>query len=180
MCQTFGSFEKKRAPAAYQAASAMAIQKIKLLILCGPTGTGKTHLANSIIMDAIAKDISAKLIRAKDWLDDLKEAIRQDINFNTCDSDILRNATISIPVLAIDELKWRTEFDEETMDDLVTRRLAEERRTVITSNNTVQDLSETFPRITSRASDPRVGNIVWIAAGDYREYLKNQRGHDAD
>lgn len=170
--ETFATFNPKLAKEAYDAALDLTMDKIKLLILCGSCGVGKTHLAHAIVISAIDIHVNAKFIRAKDWLDELKGKIRHDKDHNTCQYDIMRSNTILVPVLAIDELKYRTEYDIDAMDDLITNRLASDKRTIITTNHTIEDLKKTFPRVVSRANDVRYGRIIRINASDYRETAK--------
>lgn len=177
--ETFELFEQNRSMEAFSAAKDLTDGKINLLVLCGDTGAGKTHLAHSIIINTIQNDIAAMLIRAMDWLDDMKSAIRHDIAVKnaggvSCESDTMRSHAIRIPVLAIDELKWRTHYDEEVIDDLITRRMVEEKQTVITSNSTIDELWGTFRRVMSRASDPRFGRAIWIDVPDYRQELQKK------
>ena len=175
--ETFKTFEQRKGTVeALSAAQALRDGKVQLVILTGNCGSGKTHLAHAVVIHALEMGGSAKIIRAADWLDDLKRAIAQDQRSRdndtpTAEADMMREQVNRVPVLAIDELKYRTKFDEETIDNLITRRLVDGLRTIITSNSGPEDLRLVFPRVVSRARDPRYGRCVWSTAGDYREEL---------
>ncbi|MDD5092819.1 MAG: ATP-binding protein [Dehalococcoidia bacterium] len=182
--ETFDTFRKRKGTEEeLEAAQALRDGRVQLVILTGNCGSGKTHLAHAVVIHALEMGGTAMIIRAADWLDDLKSAIKQDIaskdNSNpTTSADIMRNAANRIPVLAIDELKYRTNFDEETIDNLITRRINAGLRTIITSNFGPDDLRKVFPRVVSRSEDPRYGRCVWTTATDYRHELaeKAKRG----
>jgi len=150
-------------------AAALAVRDgtVQLVILCGNCGSGKTHLAHAVVSHALEMGGSALIIRAADWLDDLKAAFGEEDGR----ADGMRALVNRIPVLAIDELKYRTVFDEETIDNLITRRISAGLRTIITSNLGIEDLRLVFPRVVSRARDPRYGRCIWSTATDYREEL---------
>lgn len=168
--ETFDTFDRRRKGVSegLEAAEMLVKGELQLVVLTGNCGAGKTHLAHAVIIEALEMGGSAKIIRAADWLDDLKDAFGDE---DKSMAESMKTEVNRIPVLALDELKYRTKFDEETIDNLITRRLTKGLRTMITSNQSPKDLRMVFPRVISRASDPRFGRCLWMDTTDYRDEL---------
>ena len=171
--QTFDAFKDlPGTKAAYNAAIELANHKsgIQLVTLCGQTGAGKTHLGNAVAIKSINEGVAAWVIVCKVWLKRLKSAIGRDERNKTFESGTMREGIENIPVLILDELKWYSKFDEETMDDIVCNRLRSGLRTLITTNYNGSDINDQFPRIASRSSDDSVGRLIVLReATDYRK-----------
>lgn len=145
---------------------------VRLIIIYGDTGNGKTHLAYASALQCIDNGIAVRVITCPDWLDDVKRAMRR--SNGTCDAMI--ESVQQVPHLVIDELdisKVRqtedSEFEIQTLDRLICRREREAKRTLITTNWNRQHIEEVFPRVLSRASDPQYGRIILNKGADFRK-----------
>ena len=180
MDQTFENFTpRKGTEDAVSAARMLSTGTLLLVLLCGNTGSGKTHLAISCAIESINRNEPVLFIRVQDWLDDLKKAFGRDRNSGNVDieADIIMNRVNEVKFLVMDELKWRdtaSGFDIDAIDKLINHRLARGKATIITSNTSPKDLRDHFPRVISRASDPRNARTVWIQASDYRPEARNE------
>jgi len=139
---------------------------VRLVVIYGPTGNGKTHLAYAAAIHSINKGRAAIVVRALNWLYEYKAMQRKGDG-----SDVsLYCGIIHVPFLILDELEVRTEFDQQTIDEIVCMREAQAKATLITTNYTLDNMEDRkFHRILSRASDPVTGRLVVNQGADYRK-----------
>ena len=134
----------------------------KGLFLTGPRGTGKTHLAVAImryICMAIAHRSVSELqpisgmplfVSAPDLLLEIRDCFQE--NATNSEREIIEKYS-SIPVLVLDDLgaEKSTEWSLQTFYTVIDRRYREMRKTIITSNLSIAELSEKLgDRIASR------------------------------
>jgi DNA replication protein DnaC len=135
-----------------------------LLTLAGPPGVGKSHLADGAAMRLLEREAEVVYRSESDLLGDLQGAMRS----HTLE-DRLR-AYGAVPWLIVDDLGLAATGDwmRGLLDQLVDVRWQGARgrlRTLITSNLKSQDLP---PRIASRLADVDLGQVIQVAAPDYR------------
>lgn len=108
------------------------------LLLAGPVGTGKTHLAVAILKTAITKSIPAAMVSVPELLSELRQAMR------TGEEKFLANKVTSKRFLVLDDLGAErvTDWTREELYLLVNRRYEEELPTVVTTNCTSAQLVE--------------------------------------
>lgn len=137
------SFENYKAdlnPSAYQMAEEYAEQIDKRtgenLILCGITGSGKTHLAVSVLRYAASKfGMEAAFVTGVDLIEMLRA---------NQDDEELVNKYKNVPILVIDDYgrEKLTEWVEKTLFRIFNHRYNEMLPTIITSNLTAKNLQE--------------------------------------
>ena len=134
------------------------------LVLMGPTGTGKTHLACATGADRLEAGDSVFFAVVPDLLDYLRRTYRPD-NPETYDEvfDALRSAGL----LILDDLGAHstTPWAEEKLYQLLSYRYVQTAPTIITTNIKPDDLD---PRLASRIFDHQISQAYELDARDYR------------
>ncbi len=132
-----------------------------ILVLAGPTGVGKTHLALACGWEWFDDGMSVYFARVDDLLDELRrglgdETYHQKLEyFKTCD------------LLVLDDLgaEHSRDWAEEKLDRIIDWRYVNREAMVVTTNARREDLA---PRIASRLADHRASLVVQLDASDYR------------
>jgi len=143
---------------AYQAARAFATDPKGWLILVGPSGGGKTHLAAAIANERVSRGQPAFFISTPDLLDRLRSAFNPDSEIPYDQFfDQVRNA----PLLVLDDLgaQSSTPWAMEKLDQLLNHRFSSELPTVIVTIIPVEQLED---RIRTRLTDPDLCQIYAI------------------
>jgi len=152
---------------AYQAAKEFASEPKGWLILVGPDGCGKTHLAAAIANERLSHGYPAFFITTPDLLDHLRSAyspnseIVYDEFFNQ-----VRNA----PLLVLDDLgaQTATPWAKEKLEQLLNHRFNSELPTVIVTNIPIEQLED---RMRARLTDPNLCRIYEVEEKqDWLEY----------
>ncbi|MCA9528280.1 MAG: ATP-binding protein [Myxococcales bacterium] len=148
------------------------------LLFYGPCGTGKTHLVVAIMRHLITeRGIRTRFVEFFHLLAELKAGFSD----NRSPAELIE-PLVSVPVLALDELgKGRgTEWEQNVLDELLTRRYNAGRTTLFTSNYAprADDAQEGLPervgaRIYSRLQEMAVA--MHMPGDDYRKHLAQQR-----
>ncbi|MFH1085528.1 MAG: ATP-binding protein [Chloroflexota bacterium] len=149
---------------ALQAAHDFSQEPAGWLVLRGPYGCGKTHLAAAIANDCVERGIPVLFVVVPDLLDHLRATyapespVTYDERF-----DQVRN----VRVLILDDLGAQnaTPWAMEKLYQIINYRYNAALPTVITTNLHLADLD---PRLGSRLRDASVVNTVTIYAGDFR------------
>ena len=152
---------------AYQAAKEFASEPKGWLILVGPDGCGKTHLAAAIANERLSHGYPVFFITTPDLLDHLRSAyspnseIVYDEFFNQ-----VRNA----PLLVLDDLgaQTATPWAKEKLEQLLNHRFNSELPTVIVTNIPIEQLED---RMRARLTDPNLCRIYEVEEKqDWLEY----------
>jgi DNA replication protein DnaC len=143
------------------------VERNEPVLIVGPTGTGKSHLAQALGHRACRAGFTALYIAANELLRQLRTA-RAD---NTYDRKLLRFTAVEL--LIIDDLGLRPLVGEEAMDLYEIIRLRYERAsTVVTSNRAVGELGTLFgdPLLASAAMDRLLHNahVIVLEGDSYR------------
>ena len=149
---------QERFSRAYQAARVFAAEPKEWLVLVGPDGCGKTHLAAAIANERINHGYPAFFQSVPDLLDHLRSAFSPDSEMPYDELfDRVRNA----PLLVLDDLgaQTSTPWAREKLDQLLNHRFNNELPTVITTRNPVEQLEES---VRARLTDPSLSRIYLI------------------
>ena len=134
------------------------------LVLLGPTGCGKTHLAAAIANHQVARGRPVYFVVVPDLLDHLRSAYSPD---SKVPYDELFETIRTAPLLILDDLGAHssTPWAEEKLYQLVNFRYNHRLPTVITTNQSLDELDE---RLASRLADLKVSTLCPISAPSYR------------
>jgi len=165
---------------AYHAAKNLARGNLSwgnFLVLAGPTGVGKTHLALAIAWEWFEDGFSVIFTRVDDLLDDLRWGY-DDRSYHEKLERIRRCALLVLDDLGAEHAK---EWAGEKIDRIVDWRYVSRMPLVVTTNARSEDLA---PRVASRLADRSCSVVIPIDAEDYRRQgddcgsgIKYQRRH---
>jgi len=132
------------------------------LVLVGPHGAGKTHLAAAIANDAIERGRPALFLTVADLLDHLRSGYGDDAEVGY---DTLLEQVRTSPLLILDDLDAyaQTEWAREKFFQVVSYRFNAALPTVFTA---VRPPNEIDDRLGTRLVDPTLSQIVELAHGD--------------
>ena len=134
----------------------------KWLLIYGPTGNGKSHLANAIAREVRETGVDVRVVLAADFFSLLKEGISSNRT-----EEIMRRFK-DLDFLIIDDygVEYGSDWERAKFDELMTARYAHHRHTVLTTNADVGDMPA---RILSRFNDRNLSRAVANSAPDYRK-----------
>jgi len=149
---------------AYYAAKDMARGNLTwghFLVLAGPTGVGKTHLAMAIAWEWFDDGFNVLFSRADDLLDWLREGYEDNSYHKRLESIRWRH------LLVLDDLgtEQAKDWAGEKLDRIVDWRYSNCLPLVVTTNAKSGDLAE---RVASRLADKSCSVVVQMDAEDYR------------
>ncbi len=133
------------------------------LLLTGPYGCGKTHLAAAIANFAVSMGVPTLFLTVPDLLDSLRFAFSAEDTTFEQRFDEVRNAQL----LVLDDFGTQnaTPWAQEKLFQIINYRYINRLPLVVTTN---LSLDEIEPRIRSRLLDPDLVTTVRIQAPDYR------------
>lgn len=140
------------------------------LFFTGPVGTGKTRLGASLLNEAAARGLTAAFVHVP-WFLQLKQRAIDD-KTKLKEANQLTDRAYESDVIVLDDLAGGEKNSDYTRGQIVTlldRRFTNRRRTIITSNLSLQDLSEFFgdDRIPSRIAGA-CQEVIVIGGTDQR------------
>jgi DNA replication protein DnaC len=149
---------------AYYAAKQLARGNLSwgnLLVMAGPTGVGKTHLALAIAWEWFDDGFRVVFTRVDDLLDWLRCGYDNSSYHRTL--DLIRRCAL----LVLDDLgaEHAEGWAGEKIDRIVDWRYIDRMPLVVTTNAKSDDLA---PRVASRLGDHSRSMVVQIDAEDYR------------
>ena len=162
------SHEKANLKWAFDIAKSFTQSPKGWLLLAGPTGCGKTHLAVAIINERLNQGQASFFAFVPTLLDHLRATFRPD---SLTGYDELFEEVKRSPLLVLDDLASEnsTPWAEEKLYQIIVHRHNARLATLITTNlESLKQLEEAKPRIRSRLSESWV-EWVPILAPDYRD-----------
>jgi len=158
--------ERSSLEGAFRAAMAFAEDPKGWLVLQGANGCGKTHLAAAIANRALANDQSVFFAVVPDLFDYLRASFAPG---HEAPYDELFDRVRNVDLLVLDDLgaQSTTQWAQEKLYQVVNYRHVAGLPTVVTTDQSLDKLQETYPRIVSRIADPHAGTIVTILAPHY-------------
>lgn len=152
---------------AFEAAASFAQEPVGWLVLVGPNGCGKTHLAAAIANDCVTRGVEALFLVVPELLDHLRDAYASNATEGYSELfALIREAE----VLVLDDLgaQYTTPWAYEKLYQLINYRYNACLPTVITANT----LAELDARLASRLDDGSlVIKVTCDRARDYRPHL---------
>lgn len=145
--------DRDQSAAAHAASQWLLTRGALTLVIAGPIGTGKTHLAAATAHAATEMAVRPFFVTVGDLMD----ALRPE------GSKALARAATQARLLVLDDLGATrpTEFAVESMTSLMDTRLREERRTIITTNADAATLQEAWgARLVDRMSHRMVPVVL--------------------
>lgn len=131
------------------------------LVLAGPTGVGKTHLAMAIAWEWFEDGFDVLFTRVDDLLDWLRQGYDNNTYHKRLESMRQRH------LLILDDLgtEQTKDWAGERLDRIVDWRYLDRSPLVVTTNAKSEDLA---PRVASRLRDTQCSMVVQMDAEDYR------------
>ncbi len=158
--------ERLSLEAALEAARRYAEDPQGWLVLVGPNGCGKTHLAGAIANRALARGRSVFFAVVPDLLDYLRASYMPG---RELPYDELFDRVRTADVLILDDFgaQAATPWAQEKLYQVVNYRHVSRLPTVVTSDRSLEELQSANPRIVARIADPRAGAVIAILAPHY-------------
>lgn len=136
------------------------------LFLYGGFGTGKTHLAVAIARELILKGMDVLFTSVPGLLFEIRKAFKQD-TYDTEAFYVEKYSSCQVLILDDFGLEKSTEWARQTIDYIVYERDNHLRPTVITSNLSLDEITEKMDgRISSRLAG--MGKVVQFRGDDFR------------
>ena len=147
---------KRMFAAAFHAAVAYAEEPAGWLILSGPHGSGKTHLAAAIANRCIELGRPVFFVHVPDLLDDLRSSYSPH---SVVSYSELFDQVNDAPLLILDGLGTQsaTPWAQEKLQQIFNRRANAQLPTIVTTAMNVADID---PYISSRMSNPDLSRVV--------------------
>ena len=160
--------------AALESAKSFAYDPDGWLLLDGPHGCGKTHLAVAVAGVRQHQGDQVFFAFVPTLLDHLRATFSPDSRIGY---DELFEQINTVPLLVLDDLgaETSTPWAEEKLYQIIVHRHEARMPTVITTIPTPHDLMESKPRIASRLVDINLVTEATILAPNYRDQRQNPR-----
>lgn len=139
------------------------------LLIMGPNGVGKTHLAAGVVLELVKRGVGARFYTAPELLAAVRRGVAED------EADEVQRVLAEIPLLVIDDLgreylrqsETGPGWAQEVIYTVLNRRYEEDRPVVITTNLTEDEIEARY----GRAVLSRLGEMcrpVVLDGPDYR------------
>lgn len=151
---------------AHRAAREYASNPDGWLVLVGPVGCGKTHLAAAIAHEVLKLEMEVLFTTVPELMDHLREAFAptNEVPYHELFDNIREVALLVLDDLGVERI---TPWVGEKLFQIINHRYNHRKPTIFTLNKeAVKDLD---PRIRSRMRDKAVSKWINIEAQDYRE-----------
>lgn len=168
---TFETWEKREGTqtafnACQKWTAAWPPEKGKGLVIEGPTGSGKTHLAAAITHELLGRGVEVIFQSVPDLLLRIRGTFSR--NSEVTEEQIIRRLT-EIELLVLDDLgaEKMTDWTETTMYNLIDQRYRHERPIIITTNLNLNEIGDRIgPRTMDRLAESYVS--VRLKTNSYR------------
>jgi DNA replication protein DnaC len=139
---------------------AFAEQPEGWILIHGPSGAGKTHVAAAIANRCIERGQPALFVVVPDLLDHLRASYRPDADL---DYDVLLEQVRAAPVLVLDDLGTQSgsAWAQEKLFQILNHRYNAQLPTVVTTNLSIDRLDE---RLRMRLTDPEISRVYYVEA----------------
>lgn len=142
--------------------------KLRIIVICGKTGTGKTYLSNAIANKVIEKQQSAYIVTAYQ----LSELLLRSHLSRQEDKLAVLEELMDVDLLAIDDLGIENVFTNVTNEylfALLNERIQRKKKTVISTNLLPSQLRQRYEeRIFSRIADRKLSMVLHLGGEDKR------------
>ena len=130
------------------------------LLIHGPSGAGKTHVAAAIANRCIERGQAALFVVVPDLLDHLRAAYSPTSEVGY---DALIEQVRSAPTLVLDDLgtQHATPWAQEKLFQILNHRYNAQLPTVVTTNLSLERLDE---RLRTRLTDPAIARVYYVEA----------------
>lgn len=146
---------------AYEAAKSYAASPEGWLVLLGPAGSGKTHLAAAVANERLRQGQSAFYITSADLMDHLRRASNPAAETPAEDIfDLVKNT----PLLVLDDLNLETAtaWGREKLEQLLNHRFNARMPTIITADRPLEEMDE---RLRARLGDTDFCKVFTLEEG---------------
>ena len=159
---------------AWQYAQTYAATPEGWVVLAGPHGSGKTHLAVAIANESLRRNRPVFYAFVPALLDHLRATFRPD---SLIGYDELFEQVKTVPLLVLDDLgaEASTAWADEKLYQIFVHRHEARLPTVITTTSLLEELETAKPRLASRLVDSNVVEWVIIVAPNYRDQRRGGR-----
>ena len=128
------------------------------LLIHGPSGAGKTHVAAAIANRCLERGQAALFVVVPDLLDHLRSSYNPA---NETSYDVMFEQVRNAPVLVLDDLgtQHATAWAQEKLFQLLNHRYNSQLPTVVTTNLALDRLDE---RLRMRLTDPAIARVYYV------------------
>ena len=141
-------------------AKAFAEEPAGWLLVHGPSGAGKTHVAAAIANRCLERGQPALFVVVPDLLDHLRASYKPDSDMGY---DALLEQVRAAPVLILDDLGTQsgTAWAQEKLFQILNHRYNAQLPTVVTTNLSLDRIDE---RLRMRLTDPAIASVYYVEA----------------